>query len=150
MEMLLEKTRCYAAYIRRHGEVVKMWECEWKEVHNESDVNSFLAPSIRPRWTMTQQEILAAVVDDTLLGMVECDVCVMEELQDYLSENQPVCKNAGVTRDDIGPFMRPFAEEHDILSKPRIMLVCSFRGGKILLATPLLQWYLVLGLVVDR
>ena len=90
---------------------------------------------------MTQQQILAAVVDGTLFGMVECDVRVPEELQDYFSEMQPVFKNASVTRDDIGPFMRQYAEEHDILSMPRVMLVGSFRGVKILLATPLLRWY---------
>ena len=53
----------------------------------------------------TQQQILAAVVDGTLFGMIQCDVCVPEELLDYFSEMQPVFKNAGVTRDDIGPFM---------------------------------------------
>ena len=116
-----------------------MWECKWKEVRNESDVKTFLAPSSRHRWTMTQQQILAAVVDDTLFGMVECDVRVPEELQDYFSEMQPVFKNASVTRDDIGPFMRQYAEEHEILSKPRVMLVGSFPGVKMLLATPLLR-----------
>ena len=150
MATLLEKTRCNTAYLRRHVEVVEMWECEWKEIRNESVVKTFLAPASRPRWTMTQQEIIAAVVDDTLFGMVECDVRVPEELQDYFSEMQPVFKNASVTRDDIGPFMRQYAEEHDILSKPRVMLVGSFRGVKILLATPLLRWYLAHGLVVDR
>ena len=150
METLLEKTRCNTAYLRRHVKVVEMWECEWKEVRNESDVNTFLAPSSRPRWTMTQQQILAAVVDGTLFGMVECDVCVLEYLRYYFSEMQPMFKNASVIRYDIGPFMRQYAEEHDILSKPRVMLVGSFRGVKILLATPLLRWCLAHGLVVDR
>ena len=99
---------------------------------------------------MTQQQILAVVVDDTLFGMVDCDVCVPKELQYYFSKMQPVIKNASVTRDDIGPFMRQYAEDHDILSKPRFMLVDSFRGVNILLATPLLRWYLAHGLVVDR
>ena len=150
MAALLEKTRCNTAYLRRHVEVVEMWECEWKEIRKEPDVKSFLAPASRPRWTMTQQQILAAVVDGTLFGMVECDVRVPEELQYYFSEMQPVFKNASVTRDDIGPFMRQYAEEHDILSKPRVMLVGSFRGVKILLATPLLRWCLAHGLVLDR
>ena len=130
MATLLEKTRCNTAYLRRHVEVVEMWECEWKEIRNESVVKTFLAPASRPRWTMTQQEINAAVVDGTLFGMVECDVRVPEELQDYFSEMQPVFKNASVTRDDIGPFMRQYAEEHDILSKPRVMLVGSFRVSR--------------------
>ena len=63
MATLLEKTRCNTAYLRRHVEVVEMWECEWKEIRNESVVKTFLAPVSRPRWTMTQQEIIAAVVD---------------------------------------------------------------------------------------
>ena len=106
MATLLENTRCNTAYLRRHVKVVEMCECEWKEVRNESDVKTFLAPPSRPRWTMTQQQIIAAVVDGTLFGMVECDVRVPEERQDYFSEMQPVFKNASVTRDDIGPFMR--------------------------------------------
>ena len=149
MATLLEKTRCNTSYLRRHVKVVEMWECEWKGLRNESDVKIFLAPSSRTRRTMTQQQILAAVVDGTLFGIVECDVRVPEERQDYFSEMQPVFKNASVTRDNIGPFMRQYAEEHDILSKPRVMLVGSFRGVKILLATPLLRWYLAHGLVVD-
>ena len=68
----------------------------------------------------------------------------------HFSEMQPVFKNANFTRNDIGPFMRQYAEEHDILSKPRVMLVDSFRGVKILLATPPLLWYLAHGLVVGR
>ena len=147
MATLLENTRCNTAYLRRHVKVVKMRECEWKEVRNESDVKTFLAPSMAHlgRWTMTQQQTLAAVVDGTLFVMVECDVRVPEELQDYFSEMQPV-----FIRYDIGPFMRQYAEEHDILSKPRVLLVGSFRGVKILLATPLLRWYLAHGSVVDR
>ena len=141
MATLLEKTRCNTAYLRRHVEVVEMWECEWKEIRNESVVKTFLAPASRPRWTMTQQEIITAVVDGTLFGMVECDVRVPEELQDYFSEMQPVFKNASVTRDDIGPFMRQYAEEHDILSKPRVMLVVAFVVSRSCSQHPLLRWY---------
>ena len=42
------------------------------------------------------------------------------------------------------------AEEYNIRKKPRRMVVGSFRGDNILLATPLLRWYLTHGLVVDR
>ena len=118
-----------------------MWECEWKGKRIESDTKRFIDAEFprRSSQRMTQQQILAAVVDGTLFGMVECDVRVPEELQDYFSEMQPVFKNASVTRDDIGPFMRQYAEDHDIISAPRRMLVGSYRGDKILLATPLLR-----------
>ena len=48
MAALLEKTRCNTAYLRRHVEVVEMWECEWKEIRKEQDVKSFLRPSESP------------------------------------------------------------------------------------------------------
>ena len=150
MAKLLEDTKKKTAYLRRHVHVVEMWECEWKEIRKEPDVKSFLAPTRRQKWKMTQQQIITAVVDGTLFGMVECDVRVPEHLQDHFAEMQPIFKNATVTRDDIGPFMRQYAEEHDIMSTPRRMLVGSYHGEKLLLATPLLRWYLAHGLIVDR
>ena len=127
-----------------------MWECDWKEKRKEPDVKSFLAPARRQKWKMTQQQIITAVVDGTLFGMVECDVRVPSELRAHFAEMQPIFKNATVTLDDIGPYMRQYAEENDIMSTPRRMLIGSYRGEKILLATPLLRWYLAHGLVVDR
>ena len=141
MATLLEDTKKNTAYLRRHVHVVEMWECAWKR---ERD------PPPRQKWNMTQQQIITAVIDSTLFGMVECDVRVPSELRAHFAEMQPIFKNATVTRDDIGPFMRQYAEEHDIMSTPRRMLVGSYHGEKILLATPLLRWYLAHGLVVDR
>ena len=141
MATLLADTKKHTTYLRRHVKVVEMWECTWKR---ERD------PPPRQKWQMTQQQIITAVVDGTLFGMVECDLHVPEHLQDHFAEMQPIFKNATVTRDDIGPFMRQYAGDHDIMSTPRRMLVGSYRGDKILLTTPLLQWYLAHGLVVDR
>ena len=141
MATLLADTKKHTTYLRRHVKVVEMWECDWKR---ERD------PPPRQKWKMTQQQIIAAVVDGTLFGMVECDVRVPEHLQDHFAEMQPIFKNATVTRDDIGPYMRQYAEENDIMSTPRRMLIGSYRGDKILLTTPLLRWYIAHGLVVDR
>ena len=71
MATLLEDTKKNTAYLRRHVHVVEMWECEWKEIRKEPDVKSFLAPTRRQKWKMTQQQIITAVVDGTLFGMVE-------------------------------------------------------------------------------
>ena len=141
MAKLLEDTKKNTAYLRRHVHVVEMWECEWKLEAKQPH---------RPKWTMTQNEILTAVIDGTLFGMVECDVRVPDNLREHFAEMQPIFKNTTVTRDDIGPYMRQYAEEHNILTKPRRMLVGSYRGDKILLTTPLLRWYIAHGLVVDH
>ena len=150
MAELLDNTKAHTAYLRRHVNTVEMWECDWKELRDEPDVETFLDRPRHRRWMMTEQQILAAVIDGTLFGMVECDIHVPEHLQDHFAEMQPVFKNVTVTRDDIGPFMRQYAEENDIMSTPRRMLVGSYRGEKILLTTPLLRWYIAHGLVVDH
>ena len=141
MAELLANTKAHTAYLRRHVKVVEMWECGWRR---ERD------PPPRQKWNMTQNEILAAVIDGSLFGAIVCDIRVPPELRPYFSEMQPIFKNANVSRDDIGPYMRQYAEENDIMSTPRRMLVGSFHGIKLLLATPLLRWYLAHGLVVDR
>ena len=82
---------------------------------------------------MTQKQIIAAVVDGTLFGEIECDIRVPSEFRAHFAEMQPIYKNAMVTRDDIGPFMQRYPVDHDIMSTLRRMLVGSYRGDKILL-----------------
>ena len=84
---------------------------------------------------MTQNEILTAVIDGTLFGIQECDVRVPADLREHIAEMLPVFKNALVTRDDIGPYTRQYAEEYNMLKNASRMLVGSYRGDKILHAT---------------
>ena len=46
--------------------------------------------------------------------------------------------------------MKAYAEEHDIMTQPRQSLICNLKGDKILLATPLLKWYLEHDLEVTK
>ena len=110
MGTLLENTRRHTAYLRRHVETVEMWECDWKELRDEPDVKNVLDIPRHREWVMTEQHIISAVVDGTLFSMVECDIHVPEHLQYHFAEMQPVFNNVTVTRDDIGPFVRQYAE----------------------------------------
>ena len=131
-------------------EVVEMWECEWKEIRNESVVKTFLAPASRPRWTMTQQEIIAAVVDGTLFGMVECDVASQKNCKTTFPKCS-LCSRTRASLEMTSDRSCVSMQKNTTFSRSHAsMLVGSFRGVKILLATPLLRWYLAHGLVVDR
>lgn len=59
-------------------------------------------------------------------------------------------KNDSVTRNGISPFIRRYVEEHDIVTQPQRMLEDSYRDDEVLLATPLLRWYIKHGHVVIR
>ena len=149
---LLEDTREITKYLRQLGvSLVEMWECEWKAQKKQNkEVKHFLDKNHRRRplerkWEMTEQDIVNAIRNGTLFGMVECDIDVPEPIRDYFAEMQPIFKNAFVTRSDLGSFMHDYAETHNIMT-----LVGSYHGERILLATPLVVWYLEHGLVVSR
>ena len=62
----------------------------------------------------------------------------------------PIFKNTEISREDIGEFMQAFAEEQNIMPQPRRSLIGSYFGERILLATPLVKWYLENGLEVTH
>ena len=143
MAQLLAETRQNTAYLRYIVKVVVVWEREWKEMRRDPAVKTCLDdafPGRRDvRWTMTSQQILSGVRTRTVFGMIEWDVCVLEALREHFADMQPVYKNIHLTRDDL---VCRYAEEHDIMAAPRRMLVGSYRGDKILVAMPLLRWYM--------
>ena len=62
----------------------------------------------------------------------------------------PIFKNVDVCLDDVGEFMQEHAKQHNIKDVPLRLLIGSYFGKKIGLATPLLKWYLEHGLVITR
>ena len=62
-----------------------------------------------------------------IFGMVECDIVVPENSRSQFQEMQPVFKDIHVSRvrDDIGEILKTFAEQHNLLTKPRRMLIGS-------------------------
>ena len=125
-------------------------ERDEKRPGRENCLDAALPRRRHARWAMTSQQILSGVRTRTVFGLIECDVCVPEALREHFAEMQLVFKNIRLTRNDLGPFMHRYAEEHNIMATPRRMLVGSYRGDKILLATPLLRWYLNHGLEVTH
>ena len=156
MAELREETEENSLYIREAGfNLVEMWECEWRRIkRNNLNVQQFLASEFqRPldkHKTLNENQIIEAVKDGSLFGCVECDIQVPEHLKPKFSEMCPIFKNMEISREDIGEYMKNFGEEHGIMNRPRRSLIGSFYGEKILLTTPLLQWYLVHGLEVTR
>ena len=62
----------------------------------------------------------------------------------------PIFKNTLVSQNDIGDLMQTYAEERGIISQPPKMLISSFTLQNGTLITPLLLFYLQLGLVVTK
>ena len=81
---------------------------------------------------------------------VQCDIAVREHLRSYYSNFPPVSKNTVVSWEDIGTLMREYAEKENIVTQPRRMLISSFNLADGTIITPLLLFYLKLGLVCKK
>lgn len=85
-----------------------------------------------------------------LFGFAEVDVSVPPEKFKKFEEMAPIFNTADINLCDIGPTMQDYVKQQGLEgSFPRRQLVGGLKAEKILLATPLLQFYLEQGLVID-
>ena len=156
MAELVEETRANTEYIKSKGyRVVEMWECDWRLLKRTNrELQRFIATEVRRTLDkvkiMSPEQILSEVRNERLFGCVEVDIRVPDHLKEKFSEMCPIFKNTEISRDDIGDFMKVYAEEHNIMTQPWRSLIGSMKGDKILLATPLLKWYLEHGLEATK
>ena len=81
-----------------------------------------------------------------LFGYVQCDLKVPEHLKAYFAKFPAIFKNTVVSRNDIGDLMKEYAEKERIMSQPKRILISSFHLENGTIITPLLLYYLHLGL----
>ncbi|GFR89462.1 hypothetical protein ElyMa_000794500 [Elysia marginata] len=127
-----EKTGEITKYLREELKVnvVEMRECSWNNKKKEEhEVIKFVAENVPLHPTTlatTEKELIEAIKNNTIFGLVQCDVVVPQELEEKFSELQPIFKNTNVGIDDIGEHMKTFATENKLLKQPRKTLIGSF------------------------
>ena len=160
-----QKTEETTKFLEAQGyRVVEMKECHFRnQMRFDPRLKAFVEARKpqTPQREMTENEIKAAVLDGTLFGMVEVDIKVPEEWPthfqhpnmtpyEYFAEMSPIFCTTEVPHDIIGEHMQEYVKKFDLSTKPRRLLVGGMRAQKILLATPLLKWYLEHGLEVTK
>ena len=81
-----------------------------------------------------------------LFGYVQCDLKLPEHLKAYFANFPPIFKNTVVSRNDIRDLMKEYAEKEETLPQPERMLISSIQLKNGTIITPLLLYYLHLGL----
>jgi len=159
MATLREKTEQTTTYLKQQGyHVEEIYECQWKRAKSSNpEIRTFVDKlHANAKWTVTHRkkatldEMLRAIKNNELFGIVECDIHVPASLREEFDEMPPIFKNTMVDIDDIGDHMKSFAEAHDLMKKARRMTIGSLFGEKIMLISPLLKWYLEHGLVCTK
>ena len=139
-------------YIQQKGyQIVEMWECEWWRLYKtDATVKSHLRENFPYKRPLSEEGLMQEIIDGRLFGYVQCDIEVPENLRDYFSNFLPIFKNIVVSRDDIGNLMKQYAEKENIMVQPRRMLISSFNLTNGTIITPLLLFYLKLGVVCKK
>ncbi|KAJ8319840.1 hypothetical protein KUTeg_001427 [Tegillarca granosa] len=130
-----------------------MWECQFKQYKKQHpDIYDFINKQ-RPNFyqshkhSVTENQILQSVVDETLFGMVEVDIEVPDQWPsyfrhesmtpfEYFSEMCPLFCNTEVPYEMIGKHMQTHVQTHKLSTGPRKLLVAGMKGRQMLIATP--------------
>ena len=160
-----DKTNETTQYLQSRGfNVIEMWECEFrKQIRSETMLKAFINSRLpkTPQRAVSENEVLAGVQSGGLFGMVEVDIRVPEQWPDHFShptmsplqmfrEMSPLFCTTDVSFDVIGSHMQEHVKRFGLSQKPRRLLVGGMKARQLLLATPLLRWYLLHGLEVTK
>ena len=160
-----DKTTKTTKNIQGQGyQVIEKWECQFRhdmrrDAHLKSFVESRKPPT--PQRPVTENEILEGVSAGSLFGMVECDIRVPDEWPShfrhptmtpyqYFEEMSPLFCTTDVPFELIGDHMQDHVRRFQLSEKPRRLLVGGMRARQMLIATPLLKWYLEHGMIVTK
>ena len=113
-------------------------------------VKEHLKESFPHKRPLREERLLEQIRSGKLLGYVQCDIEVPEELEKKFANFPPIFKNTNVGRHDIGILMKEYADKERLLCQPRKMLFSSYFLENGTLITPLLLFYLDLGIVCKK
>ena len=87
--------------------------------------------------------LIAIFSNNRKQNLHECECKIKPK--DYFADMSPIFCTSEIEYDDFGEHMQKFVSERELSRKPRRLLVGGMKARKILLATPLLKWYLEKG-----
>jgi hypothetical protein len=137
--------------IRRANFKLKfIWSCQWEELKRTNPwaahVSNFcmIGPKVDNR-PMTEREIFDAVWEGEMHGFFLCSAVVPENLRNYFSDFPPLFHRATFNRDNVGPTMRAYCVEHDLLKADVTQLVSGFHVENVLYYSSYIAYLIELG-----
>ena len=160
-EARYERTNQTTKYIEEQGfEVVEIWECQFRELCKAHPALYRKIDEQRPAFqrkhtgTVTDKEILNGVRSGGLYGFAQVDIRVPDQWpkdlenppalspKEYFSEQSPIFCTSEIPFEAFGEHMQNYVEEMGLGKQSGVLLVGGMAAEEILIATPLLQWYL--------
>ena len=119
-------------------------------VQNKQTVKQHIREHFPYRRSLAAEQFLEELKEGKLIGYVQCDIEVPENLRANFANFPPLFENTLGSKSDNGDLMKNYAEEERFLSQPRKMLISSFTLQNGTRITLLLLFYLQVGLVCTK
>ena len=143
-----EQDQMRKQYIQQKGyKTFEIRECTWWELYRtDATVKNHLRANFPYQRPLSEDWLMQEIRSRKLFGYVQCDLKVPEHLKAYFANFSPIFKNTVVSKNAIGDLMKKYAGKEGIISQPRRMLISGFHLKNATIITPLLLYYLHLGL----
>ena len=139
-------------FIQEKGfKFIEMWELEWWTLHKTTNtVKQHIREHFSYKRSLAAEQVIEEIKKGKLFGYMQCDIEVLENLRSTFDNFPPIFQNTLVGSSDIRDLMKNYAEEERLFSQPPKMLISSFTLQNGTFITPLLLFYLQLGLVCTK
>ena len=138
-------------YLRRFGELKTIRECVWVEkLKSLRSVQTSFLPQILSKYS-NEKTLLEGIRSEKLFGFAVCDVtCPEKTFEEIKSINfPPVIQRGLIDEDLLSPYMAGRCKERGY-KLPQKTLIQTYNGKQLLLYTPVIQFYMKLGLVISN
>ena len=130
-------------------EYITIAECQYKKIMQDDQ------PVLNFFWnrkTICQDDIIQGIIDDKVYGLCKVDItCPDEAKKKFLDLNfPPIFNHVSVTEEMLSSPLQTYAKLHKMKFPLDAQLTLTFNATGMILATPLLQYYLKNGLKITK
>ena len=138
-------------YLQEHGILHYIRECKWKF---ERSRHSYLETPGMPRILKSggkESEIIEGIENDELYGFCLCDIETPNDVIDEILHLNfpPIIQRMDITEEHLSQYMEG-RTTHENTKLPRNTVVQTFNGKQLLLFTPLIKFYMGLGMKISN
>ena len=92
--------------------------------------------------------MLQQILNGKITGFVEASGVVEQEFRDWFAELPPLFTKREIGRDDLGTYMKAYAEQHQLLKRPQRLLMAEFKAENFFYHTSYVRWLMENGVKI--
>lgn len=140
-------------FLSEHGTLHIMRECLWRQKVKQLGLRYFHTPDL-PLIMNTfgnERELLNAIRNDNIFGFCVCDVSTPPDVFKQIKHLNfpPVIRREVIDENLLSPYMAERCAKRGYKLPQKTLIQC-YNGSQLLLFTPMIQFYMEIGLVITN